>query len=89
MKKDYIVVAIKITALTFGVLFMAFILLYSHFLFSSDTLASDIIVQEIMSHKTLAISDYWSQQTFFQFNILFWLPKLLLWLIIPNSNFPH
>ena len=84
MKKDYIVVAIKITALTFGVLFMAFILLYSHFLFSSDTLASDIIVQEIMSHKTLAISDYWSQQTFFQFNILFWLPKLLLWLIIPN-----
>lgn len=84
MKKDYIVVAIKITALTFGVLFMAFILLYSHFLFSSDTLASDIIVQEIMSYKTLAISDYWSQQTFFQFNILFWLPKFLLWLIIPN-----
>lgn len=60
--------------------FSAFILRYIYLIFSSDSIASDVLVQEILSCKSISksIQDYVAQQTFFQFNFLFYVPKLFL-----------
>lgn len=64
--------------------FAAFIMRYMHLIFTSDSLASDILVQEILSCKTISIEDYVAQQSFFQFNFLFYLPKLLFQMMVQD-----
>lgn len=53
-------------------------------LFSSDILASDIIVQELHS-RWGTIHSYVSQQTFWTLNLPYWLPKYILSLFIHDN----
>lgn len=84
IKADCIFV-IKISALVFGISLIFLFLAGGEYLFSSDSLASDIIVQELQSTGSLSIHSYVSQQTFWIINFPYWLPEYLLNLFIDNN----
>lgn len=76
---------IKIMGIVYAISLLWQILANSESLFSSDSLASDIIAQQLASSGKLSIRSYVSQQTFWVFNVLFWFPKYFLNLFINNT----
>lgn len=76
---------LKSLGIFFVLTLCAIILAFSENYFTSDNLASDILVQEVVSTGKLNLSNYVAQQTFWGFNILFWLPKYLIYTILPNA----
>lgn len=69
---------IRIIGFVYAVSLLWQILAGGESLFSSDSLASDVIVQQLASSGKLSIRSYVSQQTFWVFNVLFWFPKYFL-----------
>lgn len=77
--------AIKIIAVLASSSLLFMLLREGERLFSSDSLASDIIVQELSSSGSLSIHNYVSQQTFWIFNLPFWFPKYFLSMLVHNT----
>ncbi len=75
---------LKWIGLIFVCAFSVFIVRTSQVWFTSDNLAMDVIVQQYLTSGSILLRNYVSQQTFWIFNILAWLPRLLLNLLIPD-----
>lgn len=76
---------LKWIGLIFVFAFSVFIARTAHVWFSSDNLAMDVIVQQYLASGSILLRNYVSQQTFWIFDILAWLPRLLLNFLIPDT----
>lgn len=76
--------AVKILGILFALLYMSIYFWGIQYLYSSDTCSSDIVVHEVRTNGLGSLRDFVAQQTFQQFDLLYWLPNFLILSLVHN-----